>query len=80
LNELVLEMHHAIEEQNIFPILAQKMTVFQHNAAHLDEHAAIHAGSFLALISYFHAVALANQLLVPNRLRQFGCFPTEIQQ
>jgi hypothetical protein len=53
-------MHHAIEEQNIFPILAQKMTVFHHNAAHLDEHAAIHAGSFLALISYFHAVALAN--------------------
>ena len=79
LNELVLEMHHAIEEQNIFPILARKMPVFQHNAVHLDEHAAIHAGSFTSLPAMSTLWHQLNNCEL-NRVRQFGCVPTEIQQ
>jgi len=39
-----LEMHHNIEERYIFPVLAQRMSVFGDNAKHRNAHAIIHEG------------------------------------
>ena len=39
-----LEMHHSIEEQHIFPILAQRMPAFQEEMELLTQHKLIHVG------------------------------------
>ncbi|KAK4617791.1 hypothetical protein CLAFUW4_12039 [Fulvia fulva] len=39
-----LTIHHTIEEQHIFPVLARKMTCFQENQAMLTDHKGIHEG------------------------------------
>lgn len=39
-----LEMHHSIEEQHIFPVLARKMDAFRPDSRHLNQHKQIHAG------------------------------------
>lgn len=39
-----LEMHHSIEEQHIFPLLAKKMPEFRPRVALLKQHKQIHAG------------------------------------
>ncbi|MCJ1311327.1 hypothetical protein MMC25_004998 [Agyrium rufum] len=39
-----LEMHHGIEEQHIFPVLAKKMPAFQKELELLTQHKQIHAG------------------------------------
>lgn len=39
-----LTMHHSIEEQHIFPVLARKMPAFQKNSRHIQQHREIHAG------------------------------------
>ena len=39
-----LEIHHSIEEQHIFPVLAKKMPAFQKELELLTQHKAIHAG------------------------------------
>jgi len=39
-----LTVHHDIEEQHIFPILAQRMEGFRPNSAPLQQHKQIHAG------------------------------------
>jgi len=39
-----LTVHHDIEEQHIFPILAKRMENFRPNAAPLQQHKQIHAG------------------------------------
>ncbi|KAL9129455.1 MAG: hypothetical protein Q9217_002089 [Psora testacea] len=39
-----LEIHHSIEEQHIFPVLAQRMPAFKEEMALLSQHKQIHAG------------------------------------
>ncbi|KAE9975380.1 hypothetical protein EG328_003219 [Venturia inaequalis] len=39
-----LELHHNIEEQHIFPVLAKKMPVFRHNLQMRSQHKEIHVG------------------------------------
>lgn len=39
-----LEMHHGIEEQHIFPVLAKKMPAFKKELELLSQHKQIHAG------------------------------------
>ncbi|KAG8527601.1 uncharacterized protein KY384_007754 [Bacidia gigantensis] len=39
-----LEMHHSIEERHIFPLLAQRMPVFQREMELLEQHKRIHKG------------------------------------
>lgn len=39
-----LEMHHGIEEQHIFPVLATKMPAFKKELELLTQHKQIHAG------------------------------------
>ncbi|EER24070.1 hypothetical protein D8B26_002245 [Coccidioides posadasii str. Silveira] len=39
-----LEVHHAIEEQSIFPHLAQRMPAFRKGVGLIDQHRQIHAG------------------------------------
>lgn len=39
-----LTMHHGIEETHIFPMLATRMSAFQSDAPHLEQHKQIHAG------------------------------------
>lgn len=39
-----LELHHNIEEQHIFPVLAKKMPAFRHNLQMRSQHKEIHAG------------------------------------
>ena len=39
-----IEMHHTIEEQHIFPVLAKKMPAFQKELELLTHHKQIHAG------------------------------------
>lgn len=41
-----LEMHHGIEEQHIFPVLAKRMDIFKKGVGeHLEQHKHIHAGT-----------------------------------
>ncbi|SMR61410.1 unnamed protein product [Zymoseptoria tritici ST99CH_3D1] len=40
----MLEMHHGIEEQHIFPLLARKMPQFQKSHELLTQHVVIHKG------------------------------------
>ena len=40
----VLEMHHSIEEQHIFPILAQRMPAFNKEREMIAQHKQIHTG------------------------------------
>jgi hemerythrin-like domain-containing protein len=40
----VLTLHHNIEEQSFFPMLASRMTVFQHNDTMRSQHKEIHNG------------------------------------
>ena len=40
----ILTLHHNIEEQSFFPMLASRMTVFQHNEIMRSQHREIHAG------------------------------------
>jgi len=39
-----LNMHHTIEEQHIFPVLARRMPAFERELALLTQHREIHAG------------------------------------
>ncbi|KAI0093066.1 hypothetical protein BDY19DRAFT_406229 [Irpex rosettiformis] len=39
-----LTMHHTIEEQHIFPVLAQRMPSFREDEAHIKSHHGIHEG------------------------------------
>lgn len=39
-----LDMHHRIEEQHIFPVLARKMPAFRKELELLTQHKQIHAG------------------------------------
>ena len=39
-----LTLHHTIEEQHIFPVLAQKMPKFRKELQFLTQHKQIHAG------------------------------------
>ncbi|KAK5163683.1 hypothetical protein LTR04_002326 [Oleoguttula sp. CCFEE 6159] len=39
-----LEVHHSIEEQHIFPVLAKKMPAFKKELELLTQHKQIHAG------------------------------------
>ena len=40
----MLTLHHDIEEQSIFPLLASRMTIFRHNERMKLHHKEIHAG------------------------------------
>lgn len=40
-----LTMHHTIEEQHIFPVLAKRMPSFRNDEAHLKSHHGIHEGT-----------------------------------
>jgi hypothetical protein len=44
-----LTMHHTIEEQHIFPVLATRMPTFGDNEAHLKSHHGIHEGKYSKL-------------------------------
>jgi hemerythrin-like domain-containing protein len=39
-----LTMHHDIEEQRVFPLLAEKMPIFRHNEDMKNHHKQIHSG------------------------------------
>lgn len=50
-----LTIHHTIEEQHIFPVLAKKMECFQDNQVMLTDHRGIHEGVD-KLEAYLHDV------------------------
>lgn len=52
-------MHHGIEEQHIFPILAKRMDVFKKGVGeHLEQHKHIHAGQSCLLYWFCSADVL----------------------
>jgi hemerythrin-like domain-containing protein len=63
-----LEMHHNIEEQHIFPVLAKKMPAFQHELQMRSQHKEIHAG-LVKLQKYLEEVRSGERELILKELK-----------
>ncbi|TID25825.1 hypothetical protein E6O75_ATG03688 [Venturia nashicola] len=63
-----LEMHHNIEEQHIFPVLANKMPAFRHNLQMRSQHKEIHAG-LVKLQAYLEEVRTGGKELNLRELK-----------
>jgi hemerythrin-like domain-containing protein len=63
-----LEMHHNIEEQHLFPVLAKKMPAFRHELQMRSQHKEIHAG-LLKLQKYLEEVRNGERELILKELK-----------
>jgi hemerythrin-like domain-containing protein len=63
-----LEMHHNIEEQHIFPVLAKKMPAFRHELQMRSQHKEIHAG-LVVLQKYLEEVRSGERELILKELK-----------
>jgi len=63
-----LELHHNIEEQHIFPVLAKKMPKFRHELEMRSQHKEIHAG-LVKLQEYLNEVKDGERELILKELK-----------